>query len=165
MGRDCKVCAHEDKNIIDQRLISGTPTRTIADEFGIGRESVNRHKKNHLPVELLKSKKLAEISAADELIERVEGLFNKALLLLDKAEADGKYSAAASAIKEARSSLELIGKISGELKSGTVVNLTYSPQWTELRNVLITTLEPHPEIKAQVVQALEEAEHHEIIDG
>ncbi len=165
MGRDCSVCVHEDRNIIDQRLISGTPTRQIADEFGVGRESVNRHKKNHLPVELLKSKRLAEISAADNLIERVESLFDKALSLLGQAEGEKKFSATASLLKEARSSLELIGKISGELKSGTVVNLTYSPQWTELRNVLITTLEPHPEIKAEVVQALEEAEHHEIIDG
>ncbi len=165
MGRDCKVCSHEDRNVIDQRLISGTPTRQIADEFGIGRESVNRHKNNHLPAELLKSKKLAEITAADSLIVRVEGLYDKALTLLNKAEIDGKWTAATGAIKEARSSLELIAKISGELKTGTTINLTYSPQWTELRQVLITTLEPYPEIRDRVVLALEEAEHTEIIDG
>ncbi len=165
MGRDCNVCSHEDRNIIDQRLITGTPTRQIAAEFGLGRESVNRHKKNHLPAELLKSKKLAEITAADSLICRVEGLYDKALTLLNKAEVDGKWTAATGAIKEARSSLELIAKISGELKTGTTINLTYSPQWTELRQVLITTLEPYPEIRDRVVLALEEAEHTEIIEG
>jgi len=68
------------------------------------------------------------------------------------------------AIKEARSSLELLAKISGDLKSGTQVNLTYSPQWTELRAVLVDTLEPYPEVATKVVNALEEAEKHEVID-
>jgi len=165
MARDCTICNHPDRQVIEQRIITGTPIRKIADEFEVGRESVSRHKHNHLPAEMVKSKRFAEVAAADELLERVEGLFDEASELLRMAKADGKYSAATSAIKEARSSLELIARITGDLKTGTVINLTYSPQWVQLRQILVDTLEPHPEIKADVIQALEEAERHEILDG
>jgi hypothetical protein len=39
-----------------------------------------------------------------------------------------------------------------------VVNLNVSPEWLELRAVIVTALEPHPEAMGAVVDALEGAE-------
>jgi hypothetical protein len=164
-GQKCTVCTHEDVNLINERLISGLSVRKIAEEFDLDRMAVQRHRTNHLPHELVKSKKLQEMEAADSLIERIEGLYSKAIELITIAEQDKKYAPAVGAIKEARSSLELLAKISGELKTGTVVNITYSNQWVDLRRVLINVLEPYPEIATKVVEALEEAEKVEVIDG
>ncbi len=163
-GNKCAVCIHQDRDLIDQRLVSGLSVRAVADEFGIGRMSVQRHRANHLPAEMVKAKQLTEVDQADKLLERVEGLYDKALRIQEQAESEQKYQAAVGAIKEARSSLELIAKLVGELKSGTHINLTYSPQWVSLRQILVQTLEPYPEIRGQVVEALEEAEKVEVLD-
>jgi hypothetical protein len=163
-GQKCTVCTHEDVNLINERMVSGLSVRKIAEEFDLDRMAVQRHRTNHLPHSLVKSKKLDEMEAADSLIERIESLYSKAIELITIAEQDKKYAPAVAAIKEARSSLELLARISGELRTGTTVNITYSNQWVDLRRVLIDTLEPYPEICGKVVQALEEVERVEVID-
>jgi hypothetical protein len=163
-GQKCSVCTHPDVNLINERMLTGVSVRAIAEEFDIGRMAVQRHRHNHLPHELVKSKKLQEMAAADDLVTRIESLYEKAIHLITIAEKDKKYQPAVSAIKEARSSLELLAKISGELKTGTTINLTYSPQWVNLRAVLVDTLHEYPEVCSKVVAALEEAEKVEVID-
>lgn len=163
-GQKCECCTHPDKDTINKRLLQGKSVRAVAEEFNVGRMSVQRHRHNHLPHELVKSKKLQEMAEADELVNRIDDLYKQAYEILKEARTDKKYGQAVQAIKEARSSLELLAKISGDLKSGTQINLTYSPQWTDLRQVLVTTLEPYPEVATKVVHALEEAEKNEVID-
>jgi len=163
-GPKCEICTHPDKETINQRLLQGCSVRKVSEEFDVGRMSVQRHRHNHLPHELVKSKRLQEMQEADELVNRIDDLYQQAYEILKEARTQQKFSQAVMAIKEARSSLELLAKISGDLKSGTQVNLTYSPQWTELRAVLVDTLEPYPEVATKVVHALEEAEKHEVID-
>jgi hypothetical protein len=164
-GPKCSVCSHAEVNLINERMLSGVSVRKIAEEFGLGRESVQRHRHNHLPRELVKSKKLAELASADSLVDRIEGLYDKAIHIIEIAEKDGKYQPAVSAIKEARASLELLARISGELKAGVTVNLSYSNQWVDLRSVLVNTLQPYPEIRDKVVHALSEVEISDVIDG
>lgn len=163
-GDRCTVCDHPDVQLINDRMVTGSSIRKIAEEFSLGRESVRRHRHNHLPKELLKSKRMAEIVAADDLVTRIESLYEKAVEIIKVAQKDKKYAPAVSAIKEARSSLELLAKISGELRTGTTVNLTYSPQWIDLRSVLVNTLQEHPEVQAKVIKALERAETVEVIN-
>ena len=164
-GKKCTICDHPDVQLINDRMLSGSSIRKIADEFSLGRQSVQRHRHNHLPHELVKSKRLAEIEAADSLIDRIESLYDKAIHIMNLAEKDGKYQPAVSAIQQARASLELLAKISGELKTGTTINLTYSPQWVQLRAVLVNTLQEYPEACTKVVHALEEAETVEVINN
>jgi len=161
-GAKCAVCVHPDKDLINQRIIAGLSVRAIGEEFDLGRMAIQRHRAGHLPREMLKAKQLTEIDQADKLLDRVEGLYDKAVIIMEKAESEGKYGNAVQAIKEARSNLELVARLIGELKSGVHVNLTYSPQWVTLRQVLVNTLEPYPEIQGKVVEALEEAEYVEI---
>jgi hypothetical protein len=51
----------------------------------------------------------------------------------------------------------LLAKLLGELDERPVVNLTLSPEWLELRAVIIGALEPHPEAREAVVRAIEGA--------
>jgi hypothetical protein len=163
-GQKCSVCSHPDVQLINERMLSGVSVRKIAEEFSLGRESVQRHRHNHLPHELVKSKKMAEMVAADSLIDRIEGLYDKAISIMELAEKDKKYQPAVSAIQQARSSLELLAKISGELRTGTTINLTYSPQWIQLRTVLVETLNEYPEVQTKVITALERAEAIEVVN-
>src|SRR5215204_4092102 len=51
--------------------------------------------------------------------------------------------------------LELLGKLAGELDERPVVNLNVSPEWLELRTVIVGALEPHPAAHRAVLRALE----------
>jgi len=164
-GQKCLVCISDDKDAINEKLISGVSVRSLAEEYNISKSAISRHRTTHLPRDLVKSKQLSEIDAADKLVERIEGLYERAVALITIAEQDKKYAPAVSAIKEARASLELLARISGELKSGTHLTLVYSPQWVELRQVLVQALEPFPEAKAVVVGALEVTEIESTIEG
>jgi DNA polymerase/3'-5' exonuclease PolX len=87
----------------------------------------------------------------------VQGLQGRALTILDKAETAGDLRTALGAIREARGNLELLAKLLGELDERPVVNLNVSPEWLELRAVIVGALEPHSEALSTVVGALEGA--------
>ena len=50
-----------------------------------------------------------------------------------------------------------MGKLAGELDERPVVNLNVSPEWIELRAVIVGALEPHPAAYRAVLRALENA--------
>jgi len=158
MAKQCQVCSHDEVNTINERLISGVLPQALADEFGLHYHAVWRHREKHLPLALTKAKQLQEIDAADNLLERVEAIHDQAWELMKKAEVDGKYQPAVSALKECRSCLELIGRLLGELKTGTTVNIHYNPQWVELKSTIYDCLKQYPEARLALVERLTEVE-------
>jgi hypothetical protein len=60
-----------------------------------------------------------------------------------------------SLLPRVRGNLELLGKLAGELDERPVVNLNISPEWLELRAVIVGALEPHPAAHTAVLRALE----------
>ena len=159
MPRSCTVCAHPRREEIDRALVEGVSTAEISGRYRtVGERAVRRHRSNHLPAKLVMAEKAAEMAEADDLLDQVGDLQRRALAILDKAEAAGELKTALSAIREARGNLELLAKLLGELDERPVVNLNVSPEWLELRALIITALEPHPEALGAVVGALEGAE-------
>jgi len=78
-----------------------------------------------------------------------------ALDILARAEEAGDLRTALAAISQARGNLELLGKLAGELDERPVVNLNVSPEWLELRAVIVGALEPHPTAHRAIIRALE----------
>ena len=76
-----------------------------------------------------------------------------ALDILERAEKAGDLRTALAAISQARGNLELLGKLAGELDERPVVNLNVSPEWLELRAVIVAALEPHPAAHTAVLRA------------
>jgi hypothetical protein len=116
---------------------------------------VYRHKAEHLPAQLLKAREVEEVAQADDLLEQVRNLQAHALDILERAEKAGDLRTALAAISQARGNLELLGKLAGELDERPVVNLNVSPEWLELRALIIGALEPHPAAHRAVVKAAE----------
>ena len=159
MPRSCTVCVHAKREEIDRALIEGVSAAEISGRYRtLGERAVRRHRSNHLPAKLVMAEKAAEVAEADNLLDQVGDLQRRALAILDKAEEAGELKTALSAIREARGNLELLAKLLGELDERPVVNLNVSPEWLELRAVIVTALEPHPEAMGAVVDALEGAE-------
>jgi hypothetical protein len=155
MPRRCTVCDHPERHSIDEALVTGAPYRSVAKRFEISESSVYRHKTEHLPAHLLKAKEVEEVAQADDLLDQVRHLQTRALNILERAEKAGDLRTALAAISQARGNLELLGKLAGELDERPVVNLNVSPEWLELRAVIVGALEPHPAAHRGVLRALE----------
>jgi hypothetical protein len=155
MPRRCTACDHLERHSIDEALVSGAPYRSVAKQFELSESAVYRHKTEHLPAQLLKAKEVEEAARADDLLVQVRNLQTHALDILERAEKAGDLRTALAAISQARGNLELLGKLAGELDERPVVNLNVSPEWLELRTVIVGALEPHPAAHTAVLKALQ----------
>ncbi len=158
MPRSCTLCEHPKREEIDRALVGETSNLSVSSVFGVSESAVRRHKANHLPAKLVMATKVAEVAEADTLLDQVKGLQGRAYAILEKAEETGELRTALGAIREARGNLELLAKLLGELDERPVVNLNISPEWLELRAVIVGALEPHPQALGAVVGALERAD-------
>jgi hypothetical protein len=154
--RRCTVCDHSERHGIDGDLVTGAPYRSVAKRFGLSESAVYRHKTEHLPAHLLKAWEVEVAARADDLLEQVRHLQAHALNILERAENAGDLRTALAAISQARGNLELLGKLAGELDERPVVNISVSPEWLELRTVIVGALEPHPAAHTAVLRALED---------
>jgi hypothetical protein len=155
MPRRCTVCDHPQRYSIEQTLVTGAPYRSVAKRFVLSESAVYRHKTEHLPAHLLKAREVEEVAQAEDLLEQLRHLQTHALDILKRAEKVGDLRTALSAISQARGNLELLGKLAGELDERPVINLNVSPEWLELRAVIVGALEPHPAAHTAVLRALE----------
>ncbi len=156
MPRTCTICAHEDRAEINEALLAGEPYRSIAKRYEASESAVYRHKLEHLPVTLTKAQDAAEVAQADDLLEQVRSLQARALTILGKAEQAGDLRTALTGVREARACLELLAKLSGELQQEGTVNVLVAPEWLTMRHTITMALEPYPQARTAVLEALSE---------
>ena len=155
MPRSCTLCEHPKREEIDRALVGETSNLSVSSVFGVSESAVRRHKANHLPATLAKAHGAGEAARGDDLLEQVGDLQRRALAILELAERTGELRTALSAIREARGNLELLAKLLGELDERPVVNLNVSPEWLELRTVIVGALALHPDARESVLRAIE----------
>ena len=154
-GRPCTVCQHPKRDEIDKRLATDLNFAGISRDFaGISEDALKRHREKHLPGALAKAENITEVVKADALLEDVKSLRKKALGILETAEEAGDLKTALLGIREARSCMELLAKVEGQLKDTPQVNFILSAEWIELRTLIITALDPYPEAKEAMVLAI-----------
>ena len=155
MPRTCTVCAHPEAFSVNEAVVlEKRSNRVVARQFGLHHDAVRRHRE-HIPELLVKALEAEEAAHADDLLARVEDLQRRTLAILEAAEETGELRTALAAIKEARGNLELVGRITKELDERPTVNLYLSPEWLELRAVIVGALASHPEARGSVLRALE----------
>ena len=157
MPRKCTICDHPQRDEIDRALIETQNIAKIAERYGVNYHALFRHKQ-HLPTELKKAQEAQEVARATSLLEQITELRDRALRILEKAENAGKLKIALDGIKEARECLELLAKLQGELAQEGTINVTISPQWLEIRTIILKALEPYPEARIRLAEALKEVE-------
>ena len=156
MPRRCSVCTHPDRENIDEALVGATAISAISAKYrDISEDALGRHKAKHLPAKLVMAEKAKEVAQADSLLDQVRDLQGRALAILDQAEMSGDLRTALGAIREARGNLELLAKLLGEISDAPQVNLNVSPEWLQIRAVIVTALDSHPEAKNSVLSALD----------
>jgi hypothetical protein len=153
----CTICSHDERDAIEDAFIAGTPKRRIASHHGVSERAVRYHMREHLPELLALARDAERASRADSLLDRIEALQSRTLAILEATEETNEHRTALAAIREARGNLELIGEVTKELNRTPTLNLHLSPEWLEVRAVIIGALDRHPKTRESVVLALEEA--------
>jgi hypothetical protein len=74
MARVCTICKHPKREEIEAAIIDRASFRDIAERFGTSKTAVFRHSGEHLPAALTAAKKAEEVTRADTLLDRIEGL-------------------------------------------------------------------------------------------
>jgi len=114
--RQCSVCTHPKRDEINRAIVAGKLSlRRIAKQYGLSPSAVERHAGAHIPATLAKAREAGEVASADDLLAQVRKLKDKALSILETAEAGGELRTALSGIKEARGCLELQAKMLCEI--------------------------------------------------
>ena len=154
MPRTCTICRHARREEIDTSLIERQSFRDIAGQHKVSKSALVRHFDDHLPTLLIRAQKATEAAQADALLAQVVDLRDKALGVLEQAEASEDLRTAVSAIREARGCVELLGKLAGQLKDSPTINLVLSAEWLTVQAAVLTALEPHPDARLAVAGAL-----------
>jgi hypothetical protein len=136
-------------------LVHRDPYRTIADRYGLSQSALKRHSKEHIPQLLVKAKQATEVADADDLLARVEELFEEAKEVLEAAKDTHDLRVVLAAIDRASRQLELLGRLRGELNEQPVFNIITHPEYVEARTLIVEALAPYPEAKDAVARALE----------
>lgn len=166
MGRKSKIEAHPQSEEIIKRLASGEEYSDIIRDFpSLKWDDLDYYKQNKLPKLISKSDELksmagieeaGQVAQANTLLEDIKALRLKATAILETAEQAGDLKTALLGIREARGCLELQARAEGQIREQPQINILINPQWVELRTLIITALEPFPEARQVVLDAIHE---------
>ena len=157
MSRRCSICDHPQSEAIDAAVIAGASYRDIAAWHGVTTSSLSRHVRGHLIKTLAAARNAEVVANGDDLLAQVASLSRQAQRIKDKAEREGDLKTALAGIRELCRLIELLAKLRGELDERPVVNVLVSPQWIEVRAVLLEALSSFPQARAAAAAALLEA--------
>ena len=160
MPRSCTVCEHAEREAIDRALVGDASNRSVASLYDVSEAAVRRHKANHLPAKLVMAQAAGEVAQADDLLGQMQNLQRRTLAVLEAAESTNQHRTALSAIREARSNLELLAKLLGELDERPVTNILVSAEWVSVRTAMMEALGPYPQARVAVAGRLSELEGH-----
>jgi hypothetical protein len=104
------------------------------------------------------AEKAAEVAQADDLLGQVRDLQARTLAILEAAEETRQHRTALSAIREARSNLELLAKLLGKLDERPVTNVLVSAEWVSVRTAMMEALGPYPQAQMAEAERLLELE-------
>ncbi len=157
-GRPCTICGHPGRDEIDRRLVASTALKPISERFGVSVQALIRHRNLHLPQAVRDAaegtRAAAERERGGDLLAAARALHAKALDLMRQAERARDLRTALAGIREAARCVELQGRLIGQIKEPTV-NVILSAEWLNVQAVVLSALEPHPEARQAVAEALE----------
>lgn len=155
MARRCTVCDHAARAEIDAALIEGQSLRDVAERFGgLTAASIHRHRHGHLAQAVQLAREAGDAQRGASLLDQVRALHGRTLRILAKAEAEDDAGTALRAVREARGGLELLARLLGELETAPTVHVAIGSEWPALRAAIVAALEPFPDARNAVVQAI-----------
>jgi hypothetical protein len=165
------ITQHEARAQIERDLAIGLPLRRLAKKYGLSKDALYRHRKR-LPPQL-KAAMLAQslrpevdldklrITESEGLLVHLASQRAKLLLWQDAAASAEQFQVASAISAQLHRNLELVGKLVGEFAQhhvSTSVSVLISPQYLELRAALLRALQPFPDARRAVADAIHRLE-------
>ncbi len=170
----CGVCGHQERTRIELLLAGGAGQKSVADKFGLSKDSVHRHWHGHVTEERKAALLLGPVQVqalAAKVAEESESVIDH-----HKATRAGLYQFYSTALEagDKTSGAMLAGRltevnnaiarITGELASSplvqhnTQINFTTSPEFAEFQGRLISVLNRFPEAREAVIAEFDKLE-------
>jgi len=149
MSQTCSICKHPHVEEINRLLLEGVSFRNVAERCSVSVAALFRHKQ-HIPASLVLAQEAQEIAKADNLLDQVIALKDKAVGILEAAEQAGDLKRALLGIWEAKSCIELLAKLQLVILQQAQANAT-GPEF-ELPQFIIQVVSP--EAKKMTEQVL-----------
>ena len=158
MPRVCSICVHPKRKEIDKALTERSASnRRIATRYAVTESAIRGHKSNHLKVRMLKAaerREDADIRTAIDVVGQLRAINGASLTILKEARDARDGDLALKAIDRIQKQIELQAKLIGELQQEGTTNITISPEWVQIRTVILTALQPHPDARMAVATGL-----------
>jgi hypothetical protein len=172
LSKKCTICTHGHRSQIEIGLVHHVPMRVLAQRFGVSPDALHRHRHNHsspqVAAAILAAQKPTEIDLEALQSSESEGLLAQLIaqrarlqVYADQISDVGDYKGAAAIERAVTTNLELTAKLLGQLVQRHEVrstSLLVSPDYLQLRAVLVNALRPFPEAARAVGSALHELE-------
>jgi|SRR5215217_1466010 len=157
MPQACTVCSHEERFKIEDAIWSGGVKRRIAAQYGLSESAVRNHiKEGHFDELIRLAREGERLAKAEAILDRIEFLHEKSIEIFEEVWGKKKARDALFAISQARENLKLIAEVRKFVGPGDTYNFYNAPQYIELRGVILRVLEPYPEIRSELAEALRE---------
>ena len=152
----CKVCKHPKKAEIEQQIAARTVTNVEAARIvGCHPSTISRHMRHHVAPnvhEWLRAEAKERQSA--NVLDQLTQSHQVTSQILNAALSEGDYRLALKTLGVELKQLKFKAKLTGELNEAPQVNLVLSPEFIQLRQVIMRVLGPHPELREEAAQAL-----------
>lgn len=177
----CAVCRHDERWRIELLRAGGASLDSLAEKFGVGRDTIYRHWHNHVSSEmkagyLAGPVQLQELAAkaaeqGGSVLDHLHAVRTVLMGHLASATEAGDGRLAGYVAGRLTTLLEAIARVSGELgdmarsvtinQTNNVAVLAEHPAFARLQSTMLRALGPFPDARAAVVGALRdlEAEH------
>jgi hypothetical protein len=123
---------------------------------GCDKASVSRHMKKCCAAKVTKAADAAARTEGLNIINQLSESHHTTLRILDDALANGDRRTALKALEVELRQLELSAKLTTQLPEAPQVNMLFNREFVRLKQVLVKTLEPYPDARQKVSEALTE---------
>lgn len=150
----CHVCRGPLEHEVNLALLSGEPVRSIAERFGYSKSSLLRHFHKCIPQSLVMARQSKKIGEAEFVAAELCKMVRDAKRILAMAEKAGDMRTALMAIRELRGLYEVLSRPAPQSNPAADVNILVAPGLLALREEILKAIEPFPEARTAVSQAL-----------
>lgn len=161
MAGTCVTCTHPDRATLEALMGSGMGLSEVGRRFSMNRDALRRHRDRHMSAALttLRQEQGVTLKVETTARDRVEGLVAKLEALVQRTDDERRESMLLGASRELRASLELLARLSGELRPENqttiqVLNLSTAPEWVATRKAILGALSPFPDAQFAVIESL-----------
>ncbi len=168
MAGNCVTCSHPARSAIEAEIAAGVQLSPLERKYHLTRDALRRHRDRHMSGAIVALRAVQQEQAEKHVVaaanattarDRVENLVQKLEEMVNRTHDERRESMLLGASRELRASIDLLARLTGELRPENqttvqVLNLSTSEDWVRTRMAILAALQRHPAALVDVAEAL-----------